>query len=260
MRKILVVLAFVFASCAGPGKSLCKVPAPGQTKASNQQEQQLPVLPQNFFMRMFQDMEKANQPLVRPEKLPKNKKWVHTIRLNDQINGQTATAAIDEIKKANEAKVDVVVLEIDSPGGSIAWGMDLARAIEDSEVPVHCVADGTAASMAYAVLQSCKERVMTRRTILMMHEASISAQLSIQPQDAETLRQVLQAITDALYEMYGARMKVSISEIRRRTAGGKEWWLTHRDALRFGAADCVVKTRAGLKKAYENGKTCSAAR
>jgi ATP-dependent protease ClpP protease subunit len=96
------------------------------------------------------------------------------IVLSTEIDSEVAeqTVAIFTMINAEPDRFPAVLFEINSPGGSVA-GFRIAKALEDSEVPVVCVVDGLAASMAFYILQSCDTRLMTGHSLLMAHEPSM---------------------------------------------------------------------------------------
>ncbi len=136
-----------------------------------------------------------------------------------------------------------VVLELDTPGGSVVAGHQIIKAIEESRragTQVVCVADGWAVSMGFAILQSCSERVMTKRGVLMAHSPLMpNAGLDLGPSTRNAMES-LRVVARAMAEQCAARMKVTLAEYIKRTSNGKEWWFNWVDAVKFGAVDRVV--------------------
>ncbi len=91
------------------------------------------------------DAEEPKLPkLVRP-RLAAGEKWVYAVRLagGDEVSDETIKPLTDKINAANEAGVDVIVLELNTPGGDVGVGREFERVLERSKAPVQCVVDGT---------------------------------------------------------------------------------------------------------------------
>ena len=166
-----------------------------------------------------------------------------------EIDKESSKAAIQFIEESNEGKANAIILEINSPGGSVRAGFLLAKAIEHSESPVVCVVDGEADSMAFAILQSCQLRVMTKRSSLMWHQPSLSGNFSGQEDDwkqlGENAANALRAVNKALAQTIAARLGMPVKDLMSKTNHGREWWLDSDQALKVNAVDMVepsVKT------------------
>lgn len=154
------------------------------------------------------------------------------------VDGESVDEAILLLRRAVAAGAKAIVIEINSPGGHVNAGFLLARAIEDSPVPVACVVDGEAASMGFYLLQSCDVRLMTRRSVLMIHEPSFGGVRGT-PEELRQAADALKAIAQAMAEHCAAKMKITVEELKART-DNKDWWMEWREALHVGAVDDVV--------------------
>jgi ATP-dependent protease ClpP protease subunit len=167
---------------------------------------------------------------------------VATISELGEVNDDSVALAIDQIERANRYHVKKIVLPINSPGGSVPAGWELIKVIEASKIPVICVVEdgGMAASMGYAILQSCHERVMSRRAVLMAHQIRLGGMFSGQPGDWENVVKMMRALEAALDWQCSHRMKISLEEYKKRVDNGREYWLGADDALYDGAVDRLV--------------------
>lgn len=161
-------------------------------------------------------------------------------RLNAPVNGQSVETAIAWLDMAEREEATVFVLEINTPGGNVFAGFELAKRIERSKVPVACVVDGMAASMGFYLLQSCPVRAMTRRSVLMTHEPSISADVSGPPNEWKSVAETLRALRDAMAWYCNRRLTTTLEEYHARTDGGLTWWFTFVDAKKYHAVDVAV--------------------
>jgi len=113
---------------------------------------------------------------ARAAEIPKDFPEKLSIELNEVNDGATTaiSSKLDEIEKSGTTKE--VWLRINSYGGDVDAGQTLISRLEQSTIPVTCVADFKAMSMAAFIFESpgCKTRLMTDRTVLMFHKASVS--------------------------------------------------------------------------------------
>jgi ATP-dependent protease ClpP protease subunit len=172
---------------------------------------------------------------------------VARIHLTGPISDQMAAAFEQALAGATEHAAVAVLIVIDSPGGEVDAGRRISRDIENSPVPVTCVVDGEADSMAFYVLQSCSVRAMTARSVLMTHEV---VQLIVGPvlftaEELENLVAATRAESEALFHHCSSRLRVSPAEYKRRTRRGRRWWMTAAEALRVGAVDEVLDSPNG---------------
>lgn len=179
---------------------------------------------------------------------PVGKKCVVTYRLSDGIDDSSSKKVIQWIDAAEEADADAFVLELNTPGGSVPDGFEISKRIENAKLPVTCVVDGKAASMGFYILQSCPTRLMTKRSTLMAHEPSLSGIFYGQPNQWEALTEMLKALRVAMAEHCNRRLTTSVKEYRARTDGGKMWWFTWQDGLKFHAVDKIVDDVASVVK------------
>ena len=152
------------------------------------------------------------------------------------VSDASADQLVALIEAADVRGLEGMVIEMNTPGGSVDAGRLIARAIETAHTPIYCIVDGDAASMGIYILQSCPQRLMTKRSMLMAHDPSLRAQG--QEQDMLDAANMLKATGDALAEHVCSRMKMSFKECRAKF-NGKEWWFGYDEALLVGAIDRV---------------------
>lgn len=159
--------------------------------------------------------------------------------LTGPVTSASASTLATQIIKAAENGERIVFIHIDSPGGSVYAGQALAKVMETSPLEIICRVDGMAASMAFAILQSCDTRLMTDRSTLMAHEPSL--RLS-GPATKNTLKQYYEELVvlgEALGRHMSRRLNITHEEFMRRI-DGKDWFMDAKTALEVGAVDGVV--------------------
>lgn len=226
-RAMFLVSLFVFSSC------FCK--------ASNLKTDKL-----------FNDDENQNSPASAKLEPKTGKHYVPLIKFYTQVDEDSVNQAIDLIKAADDANVEAIIIEFNTPGGSVPDGFRLAKVIENNKIPVQCIVDGEAASMGFYLLQSCQYRAMTKRSILMAHEPSLGGIVSGQPTRWENIYNMMKALANAMAEHCSARLTVSAEEYKSRTVGGREWWLNWEEAKTVNAVDGVITSTKSFIDDYRN--------
>ncbi len=156
------------------------------------------------------------------------------------VDDASVAAVIAELKEANSLHPKKIVLPINSGGGSVQAGWELIKAIETSKAPVVCVVESMAASMAFATLQSCSERIVTRKSSLMAHQLSMSGEMRGQPEKWANVVRMMHAMEVALDWQCAHRLKISLEEYKKLIDSGRELWLTAEEAVAMGAADRII--------------------
>jgi len=173
-------------------------------------------------------------------------------RFDGDVNEKTTKAAIEFLKKADEAKPQRIMLEINTHGGSLDAGMELVRQIEETKAEVVCVVDGNALSMGYFMLQSCPVRAITARSVLMSHQVLF---MQVAPGTIAELKKAANTLdvdSKAIAWQGQHRLKISMKEYLDRV-NDKTWYFESDEAFGVGAVDCVVNgTATDARKSLEN--------
>lgn len=157
-----------------------------------------------------------------------------------EIDEDSVKATTKFLSDAKASGARFVTLRINSPGGSVDEGFELAQFMEHLGIPIRCEVDGLAASMAAFVLMSCNTRVMTARSTVMIHEPSVGGLIRGNETSFRNIADRLRTITAMLIKHTAKRMHLTEAELHERIDGGREFWLTSDDALKFGAVDAVI--------------------
>ncbi|MDR0534752.1 MAG: ATP-dependent Clp protease proteolytic subunit [Puniceicoccales bacterium] len=96
------------------------------------------------------------------------------VSLNGVVTLRMARHAIERINFYNNQSTEhPIFLVIDrSPGGSVAAGFQILKAMESSKAPVHVVVKGYAASMAAVITTLAKHSYAYNNTIILHHQMS----------------------------------------------------------------------------------------
>lgn len=164
---------------------------------------------------------------------------IGVMKLDGVITERSVAPMIEVIQAVNSTSnpISLIRIDIDSPGGEVDAGFALSKAIEKSTVPVVCVVDGHAASMAFYVLQSCHVRLATPRSALMMHEVTMFG--AIRSSNIEYLRRQMEVYNAGMVGHCAAKMKLTEAEVADKIKHG-DWWLNPKEAVEIGAIDKIV--------------------
>ncbi len=155
------------------------------------------------------------------------------------VNEDSVRDFVEELEAEEKADgATAVTVHINSPGGSVFAGFKMGQALERSKLKSVCVVDGMAASMGFYILQSCTERTMTDRSLLMGHAPATSTS-GMEQEMANTLA-LLKALNHAMATHITARSNMTLAEYLQKIAGGGELWLTSDEALRWGFVDSIA--------------------
>lgn len=161
--------------------------------------------------------------------------------LNLELVGVMDSELIDPmVLQINLLHPKVVNVHINSGGGSVLSGLDLIQALEQSGAKTICTVDYEAASMAFIFFQTCNERIMTKRSFMMMHEIAVGGRMGGQPNFFKNMADALVTMNRAMVEVAAKKLKISADELEKRISGGRELWMGWRLAKELGAVDTVL--------------------
>lgn len=164
----------------------------------------------------------------------------------DEPTVKALQKALPQIKSAGHQDLTI---RIDSYGGSVHWGMEMVQTLETSGLNIRCVVDTKAMSMGFFLLESsaCKERLMTTRSTLMVHEPWTQARGN--STQLEETAQRLRILCDSMVNMAAERMSISKDEILDRI-DNREWHMDFEEALNVAAIDGTIHPN-DLPKQYK---------
>lgn len=188
------------------------------------------------------------------------------VKLNEAVTQDSIKRMIDEIGKLFGAKavadgadfgeitncvenaVDVLDIEINSPGGSVFDGYTIyqeIKSLRDRGVTVNGTITGVAASMASVICMACDKVSIVKHGRMMIHDASSETK-----GNAEQLRrraEILDGISDDIAEIYSERTGIDKEEVREMMK--RETWMTARESIANGFVDEVVGEQVDFRQA-----------
>ena len=187
------------------------------------------------------------------------------VKLNEQVTQDSIKRMIDEIGRLFGAKavaegadfgeimnfadnaVDVLEIEINSPGGSVFDGYTIFREIKslrDRGVTVNATITGMAASMASVICMACDKVSMVKHGRMMIHDASSGTH-----GNAEQLRKtadLLDGISDNIADIYADKTGMDKEEIREMMK--QETWMNAKESIANGFIDEVIGAQVDFRQ------------
>lgn len=159
------------------------------------------------------------------------------IVLKDAVEEYNVNYIIDKMSEFNaKDKTRPIFLIINSPGGSVIDGFSLIRTMTSIEAPTVCVIDTEAFSMAAIISQYCSKTYIHKYASILFHEAAfgVRGQVSQVKTRVEFILNELNEFELDLAQQMGLPLE-KLNELSH-----KEWWLTAREAAKFGVVDGII--------------------
>lgn len=191
------------------------------------------------------------------------------VKLNEAVTKQSIDRMIEEIGRlfgasaaasgadfgvimnAAENAVDVLEIEINSPGGSVFDGYTIyqeIKSLRDRGVVVNATITGMAASMASVIVMAADKVRIVPHGRMMIHDAS-----NVVAGNAQQLREaadLLDGISNDIAGIYAAKTGKDIEEIRDLMK--KETWMSAKETVENGFADEIFDIRNEKPKTPTN--------
>jgi len=183
-------------------------------------------------------------------------------RMIDEIGRMFGAKAVadgadfGEIMNCAENAVDVLDIEINSPGGSVFDGYTIyqeIKSLRDRGVVVNVTITGMAASMASVIAMAADKISIVKHGRMMIHDASSGA-----VGNAQSLRKtadLLEAISEDIAVIYGDRTGMDKTKIRKMMM--IETWMNASEALENGFVDEVLGVQVDIRQASEQSSHMS---
>lgn len=179
------------------------------------------------------------------------------VALDEDVNPWSTKELLDDIKKlygksAVEAQSEVcgftakdddaletVVLELNSPGGSVPDGYRIFNALQDMKargVRVEAVINGKAASMATVIAMAADHVAITKGSLMLVHDASGGVHGT--SSDHLKMAKTLEGISSEIATIYAEKTGASATGMRELMA--EDRWMTADEASKIGFVDEII--------------------
>lgn len=133
--------------------------------------------------------------------------------------------------------VDIINLHINSCGGDVGEGLAIYNALKNHKAKVKTYCDGFACSIASVIFMAGDERIMSKASLLMIHNA-----WTYTMGNANELRKQaddLDKITSASINVYMSNINITEKELKKLM--DNETWLDYKECIEMGFATSVIE-------------------
>ena len=155
----------------------------------------------------------------------------------DNISAANLSKQLEELGDVSQINV-----HINSYGGEVAEGLAIYNALRRHKAKVVTTCDGFACSIASVIFMAGDERLMSKASLLMIHNAWTSA-YGVNANDLRKLAEDMDVITDRSKAAYLDR--VSIGEDELSALMDAESWISPDDAVEKGFATGIEEFDGG---------------
>ncbi len=162
----------------------------------------------------------------------------NTVILKDVIDEKAISNVIYQLYKKKSGS-SPIYLYIHSPGGNVNSGnllIDFIRVYE-KDANLICVTS-YAASMAFAILQSCKKRYSSKRGVLMQHQIRVNNIQEIKVNELTTYVEYMNNLNQEFVDFQSIRIGMPKNKFVENTK--TDWWITAVQGLKFNIVDKLV--------------------
>jgi len=156
---------------------------------------------------------------------------------------------LDLLKKAGNQDKEII-LEVNSPGGSVYAGFEIYSILRQVGVPVRAEIQSIAASAASVVVAAADTVAISPVGQIMIHLPTTRT-AGNQHDHTESL-QMLDAITDSILNAYIVKSNGKASRHELRRMMDKETFLTAQQALKYGLVDEIIGADANTVTPQNN--------
>lgn len=187
-----------------------------------------------LFLSVFQNIFGQTETNIdSPQLIQLNRQNLITLRgeINDELTSEL-------VRKLNKFSNNQLYLYITSPGGSVISGMqiiDQLKALKERNIKLVCVAD-FAASMAFAIFQSCPVRYVTTSSLLMQHQMSLGVKGNLQ--NINNYLTFINEVDNDLEELQSSRLQMDKTSFKNKVQN--DWWTSGNNIVKNKAADSLV--------------------
>lgn len=160
------------------------------------------------------------------------------VYFNRDFNYYSVREAVKQLKELDEKSNEPILINIDSPGGSVLDGATLNAQIKSSKSPIYTVCTRLCASMAAMMHSYGHKRYALDGAILMYHPASGGAQGQVK--NMLSLIKTIDRYVDKMNHNVVVRSEGKLSKEDFDKLVAYELWIDAEDALEKGLIDGIV--------------------
>lgn len=148
-----------------------------------------------------------------------------------EMSAHTLSKQLEELDD-----VDTINVHISSYGGEVKEGLAIYNSLKNHKAKIKTYCDGFACSIASVIFMAGDERIMSKSSALMIHNAWMFA--SGNANDLRKQADDLDKITKLSIEAYLEHVNISEEELKQML--DEETWLLYDECLDYGFATAVI--------------------
>lgn len=163
---------------------------------------------------------------------------INTVKLDNKVSDDLVSDIIYQLYKRRDVKP--LYLFINSSGGDVKSGNQLIDFIQyySMDTDLICISN-YAASMAFAILQSCKKRYGTKKGVLMQHQIIFkNNDNGISFNELQRYMDYISSLNKEFISFQSERIGMNKDDFFDKTSN--DWWLTTKQALEYKMIDKLV--------------------
>lgn len=158
------------------------------------------------------------------------------LTIHNQIGGFRGITS-ESVKAKLKGEYSTIMLDINSPGGSVFEGMAIFNALKQHPAKVHGKVTGVCASICSVILMACDTIEMTKNSMLMIHMPTIDTNGTAS--DLRREADLLDKMKDNIVAAYKSKLKIAVDVDEMLE---KETWLSPGEAKDMGLCDIITDT------------------
>ena len=172
------------------------------------------------------------------EKLLENTNIPRIVLLIGEINTENVMKAILKIQELDSISNDKIILEINSPGGSVDDGLALIDIMQSAKSPIYTVALGQASSMASLILAAGEKghRKANKHCRILLHQLQTGYMGKFN--DVSEMYHSTLKMNDIIYNLYAEFTGNNANNIKDKLQN--DYILSGEDAVEYGLIDSII--------------------
>lgn len=196
----------------------------------------------NQFIRMEEDHDSEYPSESMPLTMASTENG-HMLFLESAITKQTINPITRKIMEINmfDPTAEHITLFITSPGGDLYSAISLIDIMEMSEIPIRTIGLGQIASAGLLIFMCGHDRIISRSTEVMSHEATFNAeQFSAKMTDFNSYQSMFKNLSRRVIDIYVEKTGKDEKYVKKFMLNNSDTYLTAAQAIEFGFADSYL--------------------
>ncbi|MBA4259182.1 MAG: hypothetical protein C0446_08455 [Chitinophaga sp.] len=143
-------------------------------------------------------------------------------------------------------RADALIININSNGGDLIYGLEVCNAIRSSPIPVVAIISPAAESAAALIAASCDKSLIIENGWIMIH--SFSSSLEGTYYDQKAIQKHNNILHQAMINILKDRTGLKPTEIEAQLLNNTDTWLSAQEAYEIGLVDGVIQLGTDIRE------------